>query len=288
MPERIHNRTPRLRTGSIQDQDMSAIKEACLILSPAIKKMNEDEFRKTNKAYPRGFIADFSMESVEWMRYLKIIELIRRNLNGTRCSILEIGTGLGVFTLACKLIFPECRIITVDHPHIASEASRFIPPVLSGYGIEFSPCDIASPLPFAQNNFDMVLFLAVIEHLPDSPRPQLAEIRRVIKESGVLILDTPNLGSFERRYNMLFHGKGPYFELDHFFYSEAPFSGHHREYNMKEIVQLLRWSGFEVDSRCYFDCTPRKVSCLKSALAKVFALAFPGLRHELAVTARPA
>ncbi len=267
--------------------DLEAIREACRILAPAIREMNEEEFRRTNKAYPKGFLKNFSMESVEWMRYQKILQLIRKNCGAPPCRILEIGTGLGVFTLACKLVFPDSQLITVDHPCFASEASKALPPILAQHGINFILCDLRDPLPFASGTFDIVLFLAVIEHLPDSPRPQLAEIRRVIKGDGLLILDTPNLGAFERKYNMLFYSKGPYFELDHFFHSESPFSGHHREYNLKEIVQLLEWSGFSVDSSCFFDCAPRRAVCLKSTLAKVLTPLFPSLRHELAVTARP-
>lgn len=48
-------------------------------------------------------------------------------------------------------------------------------------------------LPFEDNSFDVVIFLAVLEHIPKDTEPQaLAEIHRVLKPNGLLILETPN------------------------------------------------------------------------------------------------
>ncbi len=46
-------------------------------------------------------------------------------------------------------------------------------------------------LPFAAGSFDAVLLLAVLEHVPDH-RAALAEARRVLRPSGVLVVTTPN------------------------------------------------------------------------------------------------
>lgn len=50
----------------------------------------------------------------------------------------------------------------------------------------------ASDLPFLEDNFDCVILLEVLEHLP-TPDRALAEIRRVLKPGGYLVLSIPFL-----------------------------------------------------------------------------------------------
>lgn len=45
-------------------------------------------------------------------------------------------------------------------------------------------------LPFADNSFDVVTAMALIEHV-DNPKTMLREIRRVLKPNGVVLITTP-------------------------------------------------------------------------------------------------
>lgn len=55
----------------------------------------------------------------------------------------------------------------------------------------------ADALPYGSDVFDVVTMLDVLEHLPPGTRPAaLREARRVLKPSGILVLQTPYTGTF--------------------------------------------------------------------------------------------
>jgi ubiquinone/menaquinone biosynthesis C-methylase UbiE len=65
-------------------------------------------------------------------------------------------------------------------------------------------------LPYADGQFDAVIFTEAIEHFVD-PRPALAEITRVLRPGGLMLVTTPNCGSLfwvliENTWHRLFGG----------------------------------------------------------------------------------
>jgi SAM-dependent methyltransferase len=56
-----------------------------------------------------------------------------------------------------------------------------------GHGVDFE----ADPLPHREDEFDIVLMYSVIEHIYN-PGNMLAEVRRVLKKGGKLLVITPN------------------------------------------------------------------------------------------------
>jgi len=78
--------------------------------------------------------------------------------------------------------------------------------IKEGYGIDkessdykkgnlrFIRGDIAKPLPFKNERFDAILFLAVLEHL-ESPDFIFNEAGRILKRKGLFILTTPTPSS---------------------------------------------------------------------------------------------
>jgi len=53
------------------------------------------------------------------------------------------------------------------------------------------------PFPFADATFDVALFCEVIEHMQMDPLHALAELNRVLKPGGTLVLTTPNAARLE-------------------------------------------------------------------------------------------
>lgn len=91
--------------------------------------------------------------------------------------------------------------------------------------------DDINDLEHLENTYDVITMMDVIEHLKE-PKEMLKTLRKLIKNSGVLYITTPNIGSFVAR---LF-GKHWWSILDsHLFY-----------FNPETIVKLLRKTGFEI------------------------------------------
>lgn len=111
--------------------------------------------------------------------------------------------------------------------------------------VEFKKCNILTEdIPFADNEFDLVIFTEVFEHLIGPPQLIFGRIRKVLKENGILIFSTPNLSSY---YNliMLLLGKSILTPTNLLFEEEAPGKwissgyGHWRKFTMRELLDLL-------------------------------------------------
>ncbi len=65
--------------------------------------------------------------------------------------------------------------------------------------------DIRQSLPFEDGTFDGVLLSDVIEHLSDQPKA-LAELARVAREGGLVVISTPNANRLASRLHFLLTG----------------------------------------------------------------------------------
>jgi SAM-dependent methyltransferase len=79
------------------------------------------------------------------------------------------------------------------------------PTLAEGMGFPVEKVDLAQPLPYADASFDGLLCSECIEHL-DAQLAALAELARVLRPGGVLIVATPNLLHLEGRVATLLTG----------------------------------------------------------------------------------
>jgi len=73
-------------------------------------------------------------------------------------------------------------------------------------GVRFLRLDLDAPLPFPDGAFDAVVSLEGIEHLL-SPARCLAELCRVLRPGGRLVLTTPNVNNVQSRWHYLIGGR---------------------------------------------------------------------------------
>ena len=84
-------------------------------------------------------------------------------------------------------------------------AADLVPENCAGQGFPADRVDLCEPLPYPSDRFDGVLHSEGIEHL-DAQVAVLAELARVLKPGGVLIVTTPNLLHLEGRLATLLSG----------------------------------------------------------------------------------
>jgi ubiquinone/menaquinone biosynthesis C-methylase UbiE len=97
--------------------------------------------------------------------------------------IVDIGCGEGITLEKLVRLYPDRQIVGIDsEPENIEICQKQGLPVQ--YGTVFD-------LPFETNAIDCALFFEVIEHL-DEPEKALAEINRVLKPTGRLIIVFPN------------------------------------------------------------------------------------------------
>jgi SAM-dependent methyltransferase len=97
--------------------------------------------------------------------------------------------------------------------------------------------------PFEDDEFDVVFFCEILEHLLNDPQAVLLEIKRVLRPGGHLILTTPNVNRLENVARMI-SGTNIYDPYSGY----GPYGRHNREYNKHELNLLLTRLGFAVDS----------------------------------------
>lgn len=102
------------------------------------------------------------------------------------CRVLDAGCGAGQGT-AYLASHGAAHVIGVD---IAAEAVAFAQQRVGGPNLAFAAMDVTR-LCFPDASFDLVTSIEVIEHLHDYER-YVAEMRRVVRDGGMLILSTPN------------------------------------------------------------------------------------------------
>jgi ubiquinone/menaquinone biosynthesis C-methylase UbiE len=191
------------------------------------KLSSREQYRLTDRSnllmpkFPRSL---FAFEN----RFLTVTREISRLVSESKSAItlLDIGCGDGVYEkLLPKDVLAKTKIIGVDFSiEQLKKASKYLD--------ETHRVDLDSEkLPFKNGSIDLVICSEVLEHL-FFPEKILAEIYRVLKSDGILILTVPNFSSLQTRVSLFLTGMAPMVN-----YSTN--KEHIRFYSLKDIDILL-------------------------------------------------
>ncbi len=183
---------------------------------------------------------------MELIRYLETISYIYKYFN-KNIKILDIGFFIPVVPLSLKKLgYNVTSIEKLDlYEGALDNIIKYATNVYSVNLIDINCFDKKNIIALKEK-FDLVLLLAVLEHLNGSPRYLLNNIYFVLKNNGILIGDVPNVAQLRKRLYFFIKGKLPFSPFEDYFYSEYPYSGHNREYSIEEVKFALKNTGFEV------------------------------------------
>jgi len=143
---------------------------------------------------------------------------------------LDVGCAYGnhMLMLDARLGLPErVMLCGVDMDEHALEFGRAFAAVIPGYqNCHYRLADVEAGLPFPDATFDAVNLADIVEHL-ERPAGALAEICRVLKPGGIVVVSTPlrdglfkrlarcaNWVSAGRLHAAYYHGKGAEVDAD--------------------------------------------------------------------------
>jgi SAM-dependent methyltransferase len=241
------------------------------------------------------------MDTPELPRYLLTLNAATRLANasrrdGRRLTACDLGGYFGIIAAAMTKIGYATHLVDSYSTLLAGVDQSHLRRWWQTHGLTVHDIDLQAAdltLPFPDKSLDVVALEAVIEHFPHTPRLVLAEVRRVLRPDGLLLLDTPNAGALGTRIGFLMHGEGLWASASDVYFSDVPFPGHSRCYSHGELTSILEWAGFAIADLRLFDLSSAQRSrslagrLLYEAAYPMLRGRYPGLRDCIWVAARP-
>jgi SAM-dependent methyltransferase len=181
----------------------------------------------------RDFIA------AHWNRYVRILQKLPQFEKGA--PVLEVGASIVSSVLKRRL---GADVHTAFHELETEWARRFAEEGIKGTPVEL----LRDPLPYAPGTFALILFDEVMEHFPLSPDFFVAQLIRLLRPGGQLILSVPNFATWEHRMGLL-RGRNPQDPMD----ARFVYYAHHREPVMAECLELAARCGGRVTEHSWTD-----------------------------------
>jgi len=148
----------------------------------------EEYFAEREEYFLQGSNANLSEESGEHLEsFREGLEVIERYKKGGR--LLDLGCAVGVFLSMATGKGWEVVGLDISEYAAARARERCQAEVYAGQ---------LADVHFPEASFDVITLWDVVEHFTQ-PRRALEEVHRVLKDDGIMLLDTPNEGSLIRR-----------------------------------------------------------------------------------------
>ena len=198
-------------------------------------------------------------------RFYKAYRAIAMNADHQR--ICDVGGFWGVFPLTLKKLGYDVSMTEALQYYGESFGGLF--KFIRDQGVTILDYDPFLPEASLSERFDVITVMAVLEHYPHSLKTFMTNIRSLTQPDGRLYIEVPNIAYWPKRTALLF-GRTPLAQLTDIFHSEVPFIGHHHEFTIAELRDLVRLSGLSIVYEDYYNytlgLTPKFKTRLRSPL----------------------
>lgn len=199
-------------------------------------------------------------------RCLRALELVPNPVR--RGRLLELGSGLYLMTFLL-LRFRNYDLECVQYwSRPNGEYESVLENRKTGHQIVFPFQQFNAEVdvfPYPDSSFDVTVNCDTIEHLLCNPVHMLAEIHRVLKPGGLMLITTPNVLRLSNVIALL-RGQNVYDK----YCQVSPYARHPREYTPDELCRLLQQVGFRVTHLETRDVTEPTNGPRSRALARLF------------------
>ena len=155
-------------------------------------------------------------------------------------TLLDAGCGNGINLVDIILKYPDAKIIGIDNfkPDLDDAKKRFL------NKIDFLHSDCLD-MKINSKSIDVVLSNQVIEHISKYEK-YLSEIKRVLKNEGLLILSTPNFHNPKNTLLKLFFQKPIMRWENNKNLPPNEYRGHVKEFYEDELITLIQKHNFKL------------------------------------------
>jgi SAM-dependent methyltransferase len=220
-------------------------------------------------AYARGHVARIAHDLAHVERFAARDDLI-----------VDIGAAPYLLTAALKEQGYQVEGIDIHPERFASSIAAF--------GLTVRRCDVeADRLPYQTGAVDVLVMNEIFEHLRINPIHTFAELRRVLRPGGLLLMSTPNGLSLTRLAALCLRGRpGPQIHEEYDKLDRLGHMGHVREYAVNEVLDFLRSASFQPVAIVHRGRYALNGGSLRSLAADTFGRALPQVRPYFTVVAR--
>jgi SAM-dependent methyltransferase len=218
-----------------------------------LRFVSNEQLRLVAKHNPGWGPGRFDVEAylnASVIRYANVIEMAEKFLQAPRgqaFTLLDVGGFFGAFALAmCRMGFRR----------------------------------------IGDGRFALVTVLAVLEHLPHSPKSLMENVVAETAPGGLIVVEVPNIAYWPKRFQFL-RGQTVHPPLRDVYEAETPFTGHHREYTTEELTNLLEWMSLDIKELRTLNYTPWPKGNWKQRLLLEWPIQrFPRCREVIMACAR--